>query len=373
MTRKKLTGLYFDNRSQTYYINKCIDGERIHKATYQRTRTKAELVLTEVVEKYRLRIHEPLDITFRDAAIKHLTTTYRKDLGKDAIQLSYLLLHIGTVPLAQLDISHLTCFVQDMIENGRKRNTINSYLSLVRLILNRAVNEWKQDNGDPWLSYAPRIKMLSVNDARLPYPLSWSEQRLLFPLLPDHLSDMALLMANTGLRDQELCQLRWEWLRSLDNTDIHYFMIPANYHKNSKRHIVVLNPCALSIIKAHRAESQSGYVFTYKGKPLSRMRNDGWLHAVERASQQYKAVIGSACPPEFASLRVHDLRHTVGRRLRVAGASDMDIADVLGHSKQSLSRHYSDAEITHLYRLLSRIAKPVDSLSPTLSLIKRAG
>lgn len=371
--QKKSTGLYLDQRTKTYYINKYIGGERIHQATYQRTRSKAAKVLSAVIEeRFNKKQDEPL-LTFRDAAIKHLLTTYRKDVKKDAIQLSFLLINIGSIPLHQLDMSRLSFFIESMLEKGRKRNTINSYLSLVRLILNRAAKEWKQDNGSFWLSYVPRIKMLSVNDAREPYPLSWNEQRLLFPLLPDHLSDMALFMVNTGLRDQELCQLRWEWLRKLDTTGIYYFVIPADHHKNTLRHIVVLNPVALEIINGRRLHEGSGYVFTYNDTPLSRMRNDGWLNAVKHATRQYKSIFGCDCPAGFAALRIHDLRHTVGRRLRVSGATDMDIADVLGHTKRSVSRHYSDVEIAHLFRLLSKIAMPTVPASPTLSLVQRTG
>ena len=50
-----------------------------------------------------------------------------------------------------------------------------------------------------------------MTDARKPYPLSWDEQTRLFSELPVHLSRMALFKVNTGCRDQEVCQLRWEW------------------------------------------------------------------------------------------------------------------------------------------------------------------
>jgi integrase len=29
--------------------------------------------------------------------------------------------------------------------------------------------------------------------------------------LPSHLAEMALFAVNTGCRDGEICQLRWEW------------------------------------------------------------------------------------------------------------------------------------------------------------------
>lgn len=56
------------------------------------------------------------------------------------------------------------------------------------------------------MAAAPKIKLLKVEDAQAPYPLSWDEQTRLF-----HLARMALFNFNTGCRDQEVCGLKWEW------------------------------------------------------------------------------------------------------------------------------------------------------------------
>lgn len=45
---------------------------------------------------------------------------------------------------------------------------------------------------------------------------------------------------------------------------------------------------------------------------------------------------------------VHDLRHTFGRRLRAAGVSEEDRADLLGHTTGSMPTWYAQAEIDHL-------------------------
>ena len=46
---------------------------------------------------------------------------------------------------------------------------------------------------------------------RKPYPISWEEQRQLFAEMPEHLQAMALFAVNTGCREQEVCQLEWDW------------------------------------------------------------------------------------------------------------------------------------------------------------------
>ncbi len=76
-------------------------------------------------------------------------------------------------------------------------------------------------------------------------------------------------------------------------------------------------------------------MFVYRGKPIARMLNSGWKHA--------RARIG------LAELRVHDLKHTFGRRLRAAGVSFEDRQDLLGHKSSRITTHYSAAELKNLW------------------------
>jgi hypothetical protein len=48
------------------------------------------------------------------------------------------------------------------------------------------------------------------------------------------------------------------------------------------------------------------------------------------------------------SVRIHDLRHTFGCRLRAAGVSAEDGAAWLGHVNQSMAGHYASADIDRL-------------------------
>jgi hypothetical protein len=82
----------------------------------------------------------------------------------------------------------LQIFIQSRKDERRKAKTINLALGIVRNILNLAASEWLDEFGLTWLHSSPKIKMLSIDDARLPYPLSWDEQDRLFNQLPEHLS-----------------------------------------------------------------------------------------------------------------------------------------------------------------------------------------
>jgi integrase len=73
--------------------------------------------------------------------------------------------------------------------------------------------------------------------------------------------------------------------------------------------LVVLNEVAQSIIEDLRGVHPE-WVFTFRGHPMFRMNNSAWRKARERA-----------CLPHA---RVHDLKHTFGRRLRAVGVSFED-------------------------------------------------
>jgi integrase len=107
--------------------------------------------------------------------------------------------------------------------NGRKplvSGTLNHNIAVARRILNLAARLWRDEGSNlSWLAQAPLIQLDRSGSARKPYPLDWSEQRLLFGELAAHLQRMALFDVNTGLRVQELCGLKWEWEQRIPELD----------------------------------------------------------------------------------------------------------------------------------------------------------
>jgi integrase len=122
--------------------------------------------------------------------------------------------------------------------------------------------------------------------------------------LPQHLQKMALFKVNTGCREAEVCGLRWEWEIEVPELDTSVFVIPEEHVKNREERLVVLNKVAKAVIDEMRGAHHE-HVFTYNGKPIPRMHNTAWRKARIRAGLPH--------------VRVHDLKHTYGRRLRAAG------------------------------------------------------
>ena len=95
----------------------------------------------------------------------------------------------------------------------------------------------------------------------------------LFSELPEHLQLIATFAVHTGLRDEELRALRWNWIRETGN--VTFFSLPETLTKNGQARPVVLNRSALQVIKrAHGRHPE--FVFVHKPRAArrgSRTRN----------------------------------------------------------------------------------------------------
>ena len=56
-------------------------------------------------------------------------------------------------------------------------------------------------------------------------------------------------------------------------------------------------------------------------------------------------------------LRVHDLKHAIGRRLRGSGVSFEDRQDLLGHGSRRITTHYSAAVLPRLIEAANSVVE----------------
>lgn len=356
MGRKKTPGLF--KRGGIWQIDKFMYGQRICESTRTGDLEEAEKILAHRSEDLRLRIQFGIRIkrTFREAATKYLNENlHKRSIASDASRFRVLDPHIGHMNLDTLHMGTLQEFIQKRKSEGVKMRTINQALKLVRHILNLATSEWLDESGLTWLAFAPKIKLLPEPDLRKPYPLSWDEQRRFFKELPLHLARMSLFAVNTGCRDQEICKLRWDWEVQVPELQTSVFIVPDELVKNGDERLIVLNSIAKSVIEEVRGMHPE-YVFIYRGKPIQRILNSGWKDARDKTGIQ---------------VRVHDLKHTFGRRLRAAGVSYEDRQDLLGHRSGRITTHYSAAELSNLMTAAELVCQGNGKNGPTLTLLKR--
>jgi integrase len=336
MSRRKMPGL--TNRGGVWHIDKRIKGfGRLSESCRTTDLKEAERFLTHRLEEIRLA--EVYGVrptrTFEQAAVKYIEDYQSKrSIERDVIALKIVMPYIGKLPLDRVHNDALMKFKQDRRSAGRMAGTINKELAVVRRILNLAARVWRHPNGQTWLPAPPLLEM-EKGPARRPYPISWEEQGRLFRELPAHLERIALFAVNTGCRSGEICRFSWDWEVAVPEIDDSVFIIPDLVAKNGQERIVVLNRIARKVVEGERGK-HPGIVFTYHGERLSRVRNHAWKKARDRAS--------------LPEVRVHDLRHTFGHRLRAAGVGFEDRQDLLGHKSVRITTHYSSPD---LIRLLS--------------------
>jgi len=313
MGRKRVPGLMM--RAGIWHIDKRILGRRVCQSTGTAQLEEAERNLARVMEETRQSLIygvRPMR-TFEQAAAKFvLEYQHKRSIGDDVGRLKGLLPWIGSVALDRLHLGTLQPWLAARRASGASVGTINHGLQIVRRILNLATGEWMDERGLTWLHAAPKIKLLGHLDKRQPYPLSWEEQSQLFQELPGHLAEMALFAVNTGCRDAEIRSLQWDWELAVPELGTSVFIIPGWQVKNGEDRLVVLNRIARSVIEARRGK-HAKYVFVYKGRPVRRMLNTAWKKARSRAGLHH--------------VRVHDLKHTFGRRHRASGVGYEDRQD----------------------------------------------
>ncbi len=343
MGRKQVPGLIM--RAGIWHVDKRILGRRICRSTGTDQLEEAEQYLARVMEETRqAQVYGVRPArTFEQAAAKFvLENQHKRSIEDDIGRLKGLMPEIGHLTLDKVHMGTLQPWLGKRRRSGLAVGTINHGLQVVRRILNLASGEWMDEQGLTWLAAPPKIKLLADHDKRQPYPLNWDEQTRLFRELPAHVLDMAVFAVNSGCRDGEICKLQWDWEVDVPELGTSVFIIPGSNVKNGAERLVVLNTIAAGVVATRRGTHPT-HVFTYQGSPVRCMHGRAWSAARERAA--------------LAHVRVHDLKHTFGRRLRAAGVSFEDRQDLLGHRSHRITTHYSAAELSRLIEAAEQVCE----------------
>jgi integrase len=366
-------GVYPDKEG-SWQVDKFWRGTRLRQRGFGSAGEAQAWLIKELEALRAVAIHGARpERTFEQAATHYLLTHQEKvSLETDTHLLKSVMPHIGHLQLNQVHDGTLAPYVSMRRAQGRSHKTVNSGLGIVRRILNLAAKSWRDENGVTWLERVPAITMLPlVGHQREPQPLSWGQQRALLPLLPDHLARMVLFDLNTGVRDDVVCNLRWDWEIEVPELGISVFEVPREHVKGRRRpQVVVCNSVAQSIIESQRGKHEE-FVFVWRRervknlddapvmpyRPLETMNNTAWQRARRQAG--------------MPDLHVHDLRHTVGMRLREAGVPQSTVAEILWHSCASMTGHYCVAQIVELHAALEKIREDAGRWNKSLATLRQ--
>lgn len=229
------------------------------------------------------------------------------------------------MPLVRMDRSFIFA-LRDKKLLPRHGRWLANYTVTVLGILFR----FAQDRG--WLSANPlaeRVKKIrrSGDDADAKNrPWTEEECRIVLERAPAHIRLPLAVAMCSGLRKGDFLTTKLSSIR-----DGHIVV------RTSKRGVPIAVPIhpILADAMAQRPASDSDVLcVSSRGGPWTAMGwNASWGKL--RRSLEAEGVIGQG-------LTCHGLRHTLGTRLREAGADDRTIADILGQRSTAMARHYSE-------------------------------
>lgn len=366
-------GIYPD-KDGSWQVDKVWRGARFRQRGFQSFEEANQWLIKQLDERRAVAMHgKRAERSFDQAAAHYLLTNQDKlTIETETYLLQSIMPVIGQLQLHQVHDGTLAPYVAKRLAEGRAHKTVNLALGVVRRILNLSAKAWRDDNGRTWLEHAPTISMLPlVGHQREPRPITWAEQQALLPKLPDHLARMSLFVLNTGVRDDVVCNLRWDWEIKVPELGLSVFEVPRQHVKGRKRsRVVVCNKVAQSVVESVRGQHEE-FVFVYRRERMTNtdeapvmayraietMNNTAWQRARKQAG--------------LADLHVHDLRHTVGMRLREAGVAEGTVADILWHSSPTMTHHYSVAQIVELHAALEKIKEDTGRWNKSLATLRR--
>lgn len=369
---QKTPGIY-PAKNGTWEVDKYWKGTRFRQRGLFSYEEAERWLIKQLSDKREVVLHGVRVERLFDGVAAHYLLAHqdKASIVTEAILLQSIMPFIGHLTLPQVHDRSLAPYVAARKAEGRANKTINLALGVVRRILNLAASAWRDDDGRTWLQHPPKLTMLPlVGHQREPRPISWGEQRQLLPQLPDHLARMALFVLNTGVRDDVVCSLRWEWEIPVPELGVSVFDVPRSHVKGRRKNrLIVCNSVAQSVVEAARGQHPM-YVFVYRRervtnldeapvmpyRPIGTMNNTGWQNARKAA--------------RLGDLHVHDLRHTVGMRLREAGVAEGTVSDVLWHSTKNVTQHYSMAQIVELHGALEKIKADSGVWNKTLTTLR---
>ena len=136
--------------------------------------------------------------------------------------------------------------------------------------------------------------------------------------------------------------------------------MPRLHVKGRRRsRIVVCNSVAQSVIEAARGQHEE-FVFVWRRERVKNAARKPAMKYRPIETMNNTAFQGARRAARLERVRVHDLRHTFGQRLREAGVAEEDRALLLGHAITGMPQHYATATIARLVEAANKVRETRD-------------
>ena len=225
--------------------------------------------------------------------------------------------------LAEITPRDIELFKKQRLGEGIRTATVNRDLAVCRRMLKLATQQ-RIIGENP---FAGGEFLEERKERRLPHILTWKEQDRLLAVAPPRVRMLIVLGSETGMRTQEMLQLRWTDV-DLEKEAIHV--------KKSKTFSGIRVVPISGFLKAEllRWRDLLGPDFSEWVFPqFSNTR-----HRLQGGRRSWKSALKKAGIPYF---RQYDLRHCFASRLSAAGASPITVAQMLGHNTTGIVQTYA--------------------------------
>lgn len=312
-------------RNNKYYCRFQLNGVRYFRAcTNARTLNEARLFEAELMKKISdeqsgLEVH--IKRISLDTLVKHFLNysflnkkSYKQDVYRSKVLLDYFGHNRQIDTIKAFDIESFKGF---LVSNVCGKTTANRYLENLSKMFNIAIE-------NEWLSKNPIKKNIKfkLKNYTVRY-LTKEEEKRLFKHLKGYLRDMVIIALNTGLREWNILNLKWE------NINIEFKMIEITENKGNKHIKLFMNKTLTEMFKSLPRTSEYVFVNPVTNKPYVDIRK-AWHNACKAAG--------------IENLRFHDLRHTVCTRLIKKGVPLPTVQQIMGHSSIQTTMRYNHIE-----------------------------
>lgn len=321
-------------REFTWYVRfDDVDGRQRHESTDARERRVALRILADrenAVERARAagldkvqQLLTPTPAQTFEAFHKAWLAAKTKRLAPGTIKVygdrldGHLLPFFGRLGLRDIDAALIEQYITKRLEGGGAPGTVLQEMAILSGIFKRAMRDKLVTMNPVSLAEKPKL-----DNTILRY-LDLEEERTLLAHSAPHLRQAIVFAINTGLREQEQCELLWSDVK----TDVRKIIVRKA--KSKRERAVDYGETVAKILEGLPRFIGSPYAFT---NPETRTKyrgfnNWGFDKAKERSGVE--------------NLRWHDLRHTYGSRLAQMGRHLKEIQELMGHASLDMVLRYA--------------------------------
>lgn len=320
---------------KSWYIDFYYEGKRYKETVgaVNRTVAKEKLIIRkrEVIQgTYKPKKVEIGFEKFREQYIEYAKSNKKPSSAqRDEYSLKHLEVVFGGKRLSDISPFLVEKYKTLRKVEGAKPATINHEMACLRHMFTMAL-KWGKAEKNP----VREVKFLKEPQGKDRILTPDEEKRLLdyvrSKTKSKHLEAIIITALNTGMRKGEILKLKWE---NVDFKNRHITVVDT---KNGEIRRVPMNKDLTTILKNVKDKMQpKEYVFSENGKPYGDVKT-GWWKALEVSG--------------IDNFRFHDMRHTFGSRLGMAGVDIKTIQELMGHKDIKMTMRYSHPTPEHKRR-----------------------